>query len=87
MTNYVDALVSEKLTEAFKTAKEFKKGDWVYIKGEDSSQSFDTPEGYRKTANTIFAYHAVFKKAALPKSQDDNEISEATPDSEAVPSF
>ena len=61
-TNYFDALVSVHLKEAFALAKELKKGDWIYLKGEDSTKSFDTPEGYKKTASTIFAYHVVLKK-------------------------
>ena len=66
-TNYFDAMISHHLKEAFDLAKDFKKGDWIYIKGEDSTKSFDTPEGYKKTANTIFAYHVGLKKASQPK--------------------
>ena len=54
-TNYFNALVSSNLTEAFDVARNLKKGDWIYIKGEDSGQSFDTPEGYKQTAVTTFA--------------------------------
>ena len=61
-TNYFNALVSQKLTEAFETAKALKKGDWIYFKGEDSTTSFDTPEGFKQTASTIFAYKVVLKK-------------------------
>lgn len=62
MTNFFNALVSKNIEKAYNTAKNFKKGDWVYLKGEDNSQSFDTAEGYKKLANTIFAYHVVLKK-------------------------
>ncbi|MEP2025828.1 MAG: single-stranded DNA-binding protein [Reichenbachiella sp.] len=61
-TNYFNALISYHLKEAFDLAKDFKKGDWIYLKGEDSTRSFDTPEGYKQTACTIFAYHVVLKK-------------------------
>lgn len=60
--NYFNALVSSNLTEAFEIAKDLKKGDWIYIKGEDSTQSFDTAEGYKQTSSTIFAYKVVLKK-------------------------
>lgn len=63
-TNYFTAMVSKNLSEAFEIAKAFKKGDWVYVKGEDSTKSFDTPEGYKQTASTIFAYKVVLKKKA-----------------------
>ena len=63
-TNYFNAMISFHLTEAFDLAKSLKKGDWVYLKGEDSTRSFDTPEGYKKTANTIFAYHLTLKQSA-----------------------
>lgn len=61
-TNYFNALISSNLTEAFEKTTNFKKGDWIYLKGEDSTRSFDTPEGYKQTASTIFAYHVVLKK-------------------------
>ncbi|KAB8154288.1 single-stranded DNA-binding protein [Kordia sp. TARA_039_SRF] len=60
--NYFNALVSSNLSEAFEVAKNLKKGDWVYFKGEDATQSFDTPEGYRKTETTTFAYQVTLKK-------------------------
>jgi single-stranded DNA-binding protein len=60
--NYFNALVSSNLTNAFGVAKDLKKGDWVYLKGEDNTQGFDTPEGYKKTETTIFAYKVVLKK-------------------------
>ena len=73
-TNYFDALISSNLEEAFELASSFKKGDWIYLKGEDSTKSFDTPEGYKKTASTIFAYHVVLKKEKeVQKSANDNE--------------
>ncbi|MDN5215563.1 single-stranded DNA-binding protein [Fulvivirgaceae bacterium BMA12] len=62
-TSYFNALVNSNLTDAFETAKTLKKGDWVYLKGEDVTKSFDTPEGYKQTASTIFAYKVVLKKA------------------------
>ncbi len=65
-TNYFNIMVSSNLTEAFELTKSFKKGDWAYFKGEDSTKSFDTPEGYKQTASTIFAYHAVLKKEKNP---------------------
>ncbi len=55
-TNYFNALVSSNLTEAFNTAKDLKKGDWIYLRGEDHTQPFDSLEGYRKAETTIFAY-------------------------------
>ena len=60
--SYFNALVSKKITTAFNTAKELKKGDWVYFKGEDNTQIFDTVEGYRKTETTTFAYQVTLKK-------------------------
>lgn len=76
-TDYFNILVSSNLTETFETAQSFKKGDWVYIKGEDSTRSFDTPEGYKKTASTIFAYKVSLKKSksainAPDQAQDQN---------------
>ena len=62
-TNYFNALVSSNLKDAFAVAKDLKKGDWAYVKGEDVTKSFDTPEGYKQTASTIFAYKVVLKKA------------------------
>ena len=62
-TNYFNALVSSNLKDAFAVAKALKKGDWAYVKGEDVTKSFDTPEGYKQTASTIFAYKVVLKKA------------------------
>ena len=63
ITNYFNVLISQKLEEAFKLAQSLKKGDWVYVKGEDATKSFDTPEGYKQTASTIFAYKLVLKQA------------------------
>lgn len=60
--NYFNALVSANLSDAFETAKNLKKGDWVYFKGEDATQGFDTPEGYRKSETTTFAYQVTLKK-------------------------
>lgn len=73
-TNYFNALVSSNLTESFDVAKDLKKGDWVYLKGEDSTKSFDTPEGYKQTASTIFAYKVTLKKKK-GESSDQNQTS------------
>lgn len=56
ITNYFTILVSQNLKDAFETARDLKKGEWTYIKGEDSSKSFDTAEGYKQTAITTYAY-------------------------------
>jgi len=77
-TNYFTVMVSSNLKEAFEVAKTFKKGDWVYVKGEDSTKSFDTPEGYKQTANTIFAYKAVLKKK-VGKAKAATQKTEPTP--------
>ena len=85
-TNYFNALVSSNLTEAFAVAKDLKKGDWVYLKGEDSTKSFDTPEGYKQTASTIFAYKVVLKKKkeAAQAEQDQTSIGYQEEKSEPV---
>lgn len=72
-TNYFNILVSSNLDEVFELTKSFKKGDWTYFKGEDSTKSFDTAEGYKQTASTIFAYHAFLKKAKDSQPVNDNE--------------
>lgn len=77
-TNYFNALISSKLSKTFEKAQDFKKGDWVYIKGEDQTQSFDTPQGYRKSETTIFAYHVDLKKAKAQNS--GNTVGEAAPE-------
>ena len=83
-TNYFDVMVSKNLTEAFELAQSLKKGDWIYAKGEDSTKSFDTAEGYKKTGSTIFAYHVVLKKEK--NSQDPaNQNPAQTSIPEAVP--
>ena len=64
ITNYFNILISSNLSKAFDVAKNLKKGDWAYFKGEDSSKSFDTPEGYKQTAITTYAYHVTKKKEA-----------------------
>ncbi|MGH1384311.1 single-stranded DNA-binding protein [Kordia sp.] len=74
--NYFGALVSSNLTDAFETAKSLKKGDWVYFKGEDATQGFDTPEGYRKTETTTFAYQVTLKKQ---KSESENQPNPTAP--------
>lgn len=87
ITNYFDALISSNLTESFELAKTLKKGDWIYAKGEDSTKSFDTPEGYKKTASTIFAYHLVRKKAKDSELANDNTKPslEISKEPEAIP--
>lgn len=65
--DYFNVLVSKNLTEAFELAKTFKKGDWIYAKGEDHTKIFDTPEGYPKTETTIFAYKVALKKEKQPE--------------------
>ncbi|MBI1183573.1 single-stranded DNA-binding protein [bacterium] len=68
-TNYINALVSINLKEAFEVAKTLKKGDWAYLKGEDRSETFETAEGYRKQASTLFAYKVLLKS---PKAEPTN---------------
>lgn len=80
-TNYFNALISNNLTEVFELAKTLKKGDWIYAKGEDSTKSFDTPEGYKQTACTIFAYHLVLKK----EKDGQSDGVEASNQPEAIP--
>ena len=86
-TNYFNTLVSSNLTEVFEVAKKLKKGDWIYTKGEDSTKSFDTPEGYKQTASTIFAYHVVLKKGKDSKpSNGHREVqTKASTKPEAIP--
>lgn len=69
--DYFNALVSKNLTETFELAKTFKRGDWVYIKGEDHTKIFDTPEGYPKTETTIFAYKVALKKEKQPETSSE----------------
>ena len=83
-TNYFDAMISHNLKEAFETSQNFKKGDWIYLKGEDSTRSFDTLEGYKKTASTIFAYHVGLKKTKATSEQDNN-IQQVENIPEAIP--
>ena len=73
-TDYFNALVSKNLKDAFETAKDFKKGDWIYVKGEDSTKSFDTPEGYKQTASTIFAFKAVLKKKKISETSNQEAL-------------
>ncbi|MDW3191272.1 MAG: single-stranded DNA-binding protein [Cytophagales bacterium] len=72
VTNYFNVLVSSNLTDAFEEAQSLKKGEWVYIKGEDNSKSFDTPEGYKQNAVTTFAYKVA------KKDNSQTEIPEQT---------
>lgn len=73
MTNYFNILISSNLSKAFDVAKDLKKGDWAYFKGEDSSKSFDTPEGYKQTAVTTYAYHVTKKKVTEDSAVDQAE--------------
>ncbi len=73
LTNYFNILISSNLTKAFDIAKDLKKGDWAYFKGEDSAKSFDTADGYKQTAVTTFAYHVTKKKAKTEEVQSRAE--------------
>lgn len=79
MANYFNIIVSSNLKDAFAIAQDLKKGDWVYIKGEDSSRSIDTVEGYKDTAVTTFAYKVVLKKEKTEQVPDEGQASEANP--------
>ncbi len=72
ITNYFNALVSSNLKDAFAIAQNLKKGDWAYVKGEDITKSFDTPEGYKQTGSTIFAYKVALKKAKAAAGNQDH---------------
>lgn len=78
VTNYFNVLVSSNLTDAFDAAQSLKKGEWVYIKGEDNSKSFDTPEGYKQTAITTFAYK-VTKKQENPQAETSDQSASTQP--------
>lgn len=71
-TSYFNALVSNNLTDAFEIAQNLKKGDWVYLRGKDSTQNFDSAEGYRKSETTMFAYKVVLKKANNADQTDNS---------------
>lgn len=75
MTNYFNILISSNLQDAFNIAKDLKKGEWAYIKGEDNSKSFDTPEGYKQTAITTFAYKVVKKQSGEAANADEEQNS------------
>ena len=64
LVNYFNVLVSNNLEEAYNEAKDLQKGDWTYVKGEDSSKSVDTPEGHKETAVTTFAWKVVKKQSS-----------------------
>jgi len=72
-TNYFNALVSSNLTDAFEAARDLKKGDWVYLKGKDATQSFDTAEGYRKNETTIFVYKVALKRPSTSDSTQESQ--------------
>lgn len=71
LVNYFNIMVSSNLEKAFGEAKDLRKGDWAYIKGEDSSKSVDTPEGHKETAVTTFAWRVVKKKVSQDNEQKD----------------
>ena len=81
VTNYFNIIVSSNLADAFGIAKDLKKGDWVYIKGEDSSRSIDTVEGYKDTGVTTFAYKVLLKKA---KDQKTNGAADTSVDTTSM---
>jgi len=74
VTNYFNIIVSSNLSDAFGIAKNLKKGDWVYIKGEDNSRSIDTVEGYKDTGVTTFAYKVVLKKPKPNQEANSNQL-------------
>ncbi|MFY0689064.1 MAG: single-stranded DNA-binding protein [Cyclobacteriaceae bacterium] len=77
-TNYFNVLVSSKLEKVFSVATEFKKGDWIFLKGEDGTKSIDTLQGYKETACTIYPFEVGLKKA---KSQpEQSQEKEAVPE-------
>ena len=63
LTNYFDVLVSQNLKDTFNTAKDLKKGDWIYLKGNDSTRPIDTLQGYKENVLTIYAYEVGLKKS------------------------
>lgn len=63
LTNYFDVLVSQNLKDTFNTAKDLKKGDWIYLKGNDATRPVDTLQGYKENVLTIYAYEVGLKKA------------------------
>ena len=77
IVNYFNILVSQNLTDAFETAQTFKKGDWVFVKGEDHTRSIDTIQGYKDTAVTTFAYHVGLRKL---KGETANDTEDQTTD-------
>jgi single-stranded DNA-binding protein len=60
-TNYFNAIVARTYTEAYEAAKELRKGDWVFMRGEDNSFSFKTSDGEKQNGNTIFIYQLALK--------------------------
>ncbi|MDW3210296.1 MAG: single-stranded DNA-binding protein [Reichenbachiella sp.] len=79
LVNYFNVLVSSNLTDAFAQAKDLKKGDWAYIKGEDNSKSVDTAEGYKETAVTTFAYKVTKKKAVQNNEPQPETVAQNEP--------
>jgi len=76
-TNWFDVLVSSNLKTAFPVAQNLKQGDWIFAQGEDSSQSFDSAEGYKKTGNVIYAYKVVLRKAKADQQSENSLNDEA----------
>lgn len=60
-TNYFNAIVARTYSDAYGIAKDLKKGDWVYLRGEDNSFSFKTDDGEKQNSNTIFIYQLALK--------------------------
>ena len=61
LTNWFNILVSKKKEGAFSAAKGLKKGEWVYLKGNDSTRSVDTLQGYKENVATIYAFEISVK--------------------------
>lgn len=72
LVNYFTILVSHHLDKAFNIAKDLKKGDWAFCKGEDRSKSIDTPQGYKETSVTTFAWEVVKKHPATNQSTSNS---------------
>lgn len=85
ITDYFNILVSRNLQEAYNIAKDLKKGDWAYFKGKDHSKSFDTPEGYKQTGSTLFAYKATLKRQAGSKEDQPQNAPGIKDDPSAAP--
>lgn len=76
-TNYFNAIVARSYTDAFGVAQTLRKGDWVYLRGEDNSFSFNTKDGEKQNANTIFIYQLALKGRpgeAVVDASDDPDL-------------